>query len=938
MASFADAIPQFNPYIQQLPVEAMMAVGMEKQQRYDQGVQRIQSQIDQVAGLDVYRPEDKQHLQSKLNDLGSKLKTVAAGDFSNYQLVNSVAGMSKSIIKDPIVLAAVQSTAVIKNNEKVMEEARQKGELTPDNLDFYNKQLASYQNSGLVDNVGKPVLFNGRYDSYFDVFKFAKETFDAVKPDGMTFDQVYETDDQGNPKIDAATGKPIYSPVMIRMEKEGLFPEKVRQTLDQVFSDPRVSKQLRITGEYNYKSFSPEMIKQRISIQENNVIASENNTIADLTLRKTNAKTEEEKNKIDVQIGNVQNSISNIRSQYAKLKESADSNPEALRGYFHENDVRSRYTNMFSSMKTKQTNEDNPGWNANFKLEAAAFDRFKFSEDMKFKKQRAAAEDVQNLISNELAERKLAKDSFNATGGDWENSNMPSNFDKVSDFDANYNAGAENFVNSSNGFIWDTIYSKMPGNLARFQGLINKGNNRQTAIDIILKQDAEKQGLSDLEFKTTWGEKATRDINLRGADVPENVLMSFANYNTAKKGFEDLSLVKNQIDGATASETDKTILRVLSGNEVQPQTIKFRGQDINLSKQDVIDLAVYGRGYKHVFGFTIDDGARQSAKSAEDRLRRAGKGDILDYMMRSANIGDNDALSTVGEFFGSKGMFNITGALSRAARVVRQPFETIIDDYNSLVGDNNFDFSQVEKVYDAINNNQYSTALNRKAEILDQFYTVSPNLKRSLFTGNAEDDRAILTNVKRLTGAYAAANQNSSSTFEEFSELISGATEAKDVNLEIKTFPIAGGGFESRVVAYDGSKEFSMSIQPDEAQRFGIKNPYISRPVAILENRINSLGGYSSNGDPDEKDTYIGGDAYFQKVRGDFPQLINSPYNVMANMTTSNGLYFGKVLVQDPTTGKTSRIFTTPGGDIETIYNTIRSLDSNFVRSLILNQ
>jgi hypothetical protein len=28
MASFTDAIPQFNPYIQQLPVEAMVSVGM----------------------------------------------------------------------------------------------------------------------------------------------------------------------------------------------------------------------------------------------------------------------------------------------------------------------------------------------------------------------------------------------------------------------------------------------------------------------------------------------------------------------------------------------------------------------------------------------------------------------------------------------------------------------------------------------------------------------------------------------------------------------------------------------------------------------------------------------------------------------------------------------------------------------------------------------
>jgi len=194
MASFTDAIPQFNPYIQQLPVEAMVTVGMEKQQRYDQGLQKIQSQIDQVAGLDIYRTEDKQLLQSKLNELGSKLKTVAAADFSNYQLVNSVAGMAGTVMKDPAIFAAVQSTQNIKNNEKLMEEARQKNELTPDNLDYYNKKLLAYENSGLLDERGKPIVFNAKYDPHFDVDKFTRETFNAVKPSGLTWDEVFTKD------------------------------------------------------------------------------------------------------------------------------------------------------------------------------------------------------------------------------------------------------------------------------------------------------------------------------------------------------------------------------------------------------------------------------------------------------------------------------------------------------------------------------------------------------------------------------------------------------------------------------------------------------------------------------------------------------------------------------------------------------------------------
>jgi hypothetical protein len=912
MASFTDAIPQFNPYIQQLPVEAMVSVGMEKQQRYDQGIQRIQSQIDQVAGLDIYRSTDKQLLQSKLNDLGSKLKTVAAADFSNYQLVNSVAGMASTIVKDPVILAAVQSTQNIKNNQKVIEEAREKGELTPDNEDFYNKQLASYENAGLVNDKGRPVTFNAKYIPHFNVFKFAKETFDAVKPDGMTWDQVYETDTDGNPKINPSTGQPIYSPTMIRMEKEGVFPKKVRETLDQIFSDPRVSRQLQITGEYNYKGFSPDMLKQRISNQESTIMAAQNSQIAQLTLMKTSAKTQEEKDQIDVQIGNIQNSINTAREQYTKLKETADANPDVIRGFLHEDDVRNRYTTMFGYTKTKQTTESNPGWEANYKLEQAAWDRTKFYTDLSYKKERDRIEDLQ-------FERKLAQDAVIAGGGEWELSDMPGNFDKVALFDRQYNAASEDFVNSSSEFIWDATYSKIPGNDARFQRLLDAGNSRSKAIDIILAQDAEKQGLNEVEFRTKWGGIATTQINSKGGDVPEDLLTSFSMYNTAKKSLEDLDSIKNKIDSVTSSQTDQTILDILSGDKIKPQTIKFRGQDVQLSKQDIVDLGVYLRGYKHIFGFNIDDGARQSAKSAEDRLRRQGKGDILDFMMRTRGAQYDP--------------------VTRVARVIGSPLESIVDIYSGLTGGTEeFDFGQINKVYESINNDQFSKALSTKSQVLDQYFTVSPNLKQSLFTGNAEVDRNKFINVKRLAGAYASAGQNLSGTFNDFSEAVASVTDPKDLNLEIKSYPTVGGGAEFQIVAYKDGNEYSMTIQPDEAARFGLANPYISNPIAILENRINSAGGKTSYGNPDDKNTYINGDAYLQKSRGDFPALINSPYNVMANMTNVGGLYFGKIFVQDPTTGRSSNVFTTPGSDIETVYNSLRSLNNTFVRSLIPNK
>ena len=87
MASFTDNIQHltnFTPYRQQLPLDEMKQVGMYKQAKYEEGVQKIQTNIDNIAGLDIGRDIDKTYLQSKLNQLGNDLTSVAAGDFSNF--------------------------------------------------------------------------------------------------------------------------------------------------------------------------------------------------------------------------------------------------------------------------------------------------------------------------------------------------------------------------------------------------------------------------------------------------------------------------------------------------------------------------------------------------------------------------------------------------------------------------------------------------------------------------------------------------------------------------------------------------------------------------------------------------------------------------------------------------------------------------------------
>jgi hypothetical protein len=183
MASYTDIAPKFNPYIQQLPIEAMAQVGMEKQKRYDEGLQKIQTNIDNIAGLDIANEKQQQYLQSKLNELGSKLKTVAAGDFSNYQLVNSVGGMTKQIGKDATIQNAVKSTAWYRKQAQEMEKAIGEGKSSQANIYDFSQKANAYLNADDVN-----ASFSGRYSPYIDLNKKAMEAIKALHPKLQGYD------------------------------------------------------------------------------------------------------------------------------------------------------------------------------------------------------------------------------------------------------------------------------------------------------------------------------------------------------------------------------------------------------------------------------------------------------------------------------------------------------------------------------------------------------------------------------------------------------------------------------------------------------------------------------------------------------------------------------------------------------------------------------
>ena len=350
MASFTDAIPQFNPYIQQLPVEAMVKVGMEKQQRYDQGLQKIQSQIDQVAGLDIVRDVDKQYLQSKLNELGSKLKTVAAGDFSNYQLVNSVAGMASNVIKDNNVFSAVQATAQYRKEQKFMEESRQKGESSIQNEYDFNAQANRWINDSSLG-----AGFSGRYRKYIDVDKKWLDVMKTLHSDLLEEDIPYEYNEDGTLNINKTTA------AMQRISKESVSAEKIQNALRSSLS-PDELEQLNINGRYQFRNINdPQQLATLATSRTASAIAQNTKTIEDLQGALKMYESDPDKYvKAEQGIKSLQEVNARLTEQMNEEMEFIKSNPEQAKGLIYKNGAIEQFASSYAWENQKSNLLTNP--------------------------------------------------------------------------------------------------------------------------------------------------------------------------------------------------------------------------------------------------------------------------------------------------------------------------------------------------------------------------------------------------------------------------------------------------------------------------------------------------------------------------------------------------------------------------------------------------
>ena len=964
MASFTDQISQFNPYIQELPVQEMVQVGMQKQAQYNQGVQKIQNQIDRVAGMDIIKDVDRQHLQSKLNELGSRLKTVAAGDFSNQQLVNSVAGMTGQIAKDETIQNAVYSTAHYKKEIARLQKDVDAGKSSPDNITNFQKKANAWLSSNTPGE-----KFNGSYTPYFDISKFAKEQFDAVKIKGWSSDKIFEynpdgsykrekilvTDAKGKPVLE--NGKPKYtegafilSPYMIKEEREGRLPEEVKATINTIFSDPRVKQQLQITGEYNLAGVNEEGLVALINGQRDNNLIAYEDLINELSLRKNLEKDENNKKLIDERIEQVSEQMKDVTETYAEYAQEAMSNPDAIRGKLYSESMTNNLTQMYGSVSKSIKVENSPAYDMRFKeiQEANRITQFNLGLQKDYyslaqtvtenEKNRAAAEKLALIaLAGKGAGGKGAGVGSNALGNTWERGEIPSDMDILGGFNNKLVGAGEAMSASGYDLVWNSVIGTRPENVKALGKMMNSGTGKtyDEAIKILIDNTAAKAKQTPNEFLTYWINRTINKVNATGKIDP-SIEDAYNAYTTSERTFSDLNNQNKVFDDEVSKQVGGSIVDKINKLDIKPIPVKYKGQDFEVSKEDLSDLAIYMRGYQSLGGVFEGTEKNKQAQQAAQRLTSKGKEFLLDSGVDLFAGGPSSRLvrafkvagKSIPQLFGSDSPY-IQDEKGNPIKSGRQGYETT-----------NFG-KALKQVYDIVGTEDGEKALVAKAALIKNKGFTTPNLKSDLKTGKNEVDQKTLNALRNYASEYSRTGKNLAGADAIKNMLSALGGDIKDLSIEGRIIKGSSGEpvTSVRVRNFATNIEGTMILPSDEALNVGIdvSTAYEPEMITNIRNKIKfSPVSATSAGPANEMKTYTEGDAYFQGPR-DFPQLKGSPFDAKGNIYYSNatGLYYGYIYGKNKVTGKEALESTDYYESLPELVGRMKTINPQFIQNFV---
>lgn len=247
MASYTDGNQAIiAPSSPQVDLNLYSNVLQYKQNQYDTGVQRVQGAIDSVAGLEVYRPQDKQYLQNKLGDMTSQIQSMAGADFSNSSIVAQASSLAPKIARDSVVQNALIGTQGVKSlmaSQKEMEDKHPERYSASAKFNDDSAVQSYLSNPNVGASYNGPTTATPYYDYNEPLQKLLKEKAPTV----------------------SVTMKPGGGFTYIQDTTSKVTQEDLSNLIDGFFNaNPNYQQSIKMDGNYAYKDYDNQGLSDKV--------------------------------------------------------------------------------------------------------------------------------------------------------------------------------------------------------------------------------------------------------------------------------------------------------------------------------------------------------------------------------------------------------------------------------------------------------------------------------------------------------------------------------------------------------------------------------------------------------------------------------------------------------------------------------------------------
>lgn len=360
MANFLEQPRQFNPYIQQIPLDIYATVGLQRQAQYEAGVQRASGYMDALSGLNVARQVDSDYLQGRVSELTSRVNQVASADWSNPALVSQVGKLAGMISSDKVIRNAVIGTQKYLKDEADIQEAKKTGgKWAPENEWILRKEMASW----LGDTRPGATYNTAGYKPFVDVSAEVIKMWKDANPDSVLTQrpngdfyayQVVNNERQGT---DGRT--------LVETSVKELRPDEIAEQINALLTGEQ-REQLAITGLYQYRNVNDtnglnKLVDSHYQKTENYYQKLLDNEKLELSLQAGDPKRIAE---VKERISQIEKKQKEFTSDKTSLKKGGIPNPDGLKSSLYFEDWVNGISRMLGYSQVSTKIVDNPSYQA----------------------------------------------------------------------------------------------------------------------------------------------------------------------------------------------------------------------------------------------------------------------------------------------------------------------------------------------------------------------------------------------------------------------------------------------------------------------------------------------------------------------------------------------------------------------------------------------